>query len=195
MSEDNWLLKSVEPKSDQLNADDLVGGPVTVRIKDVKRGKTAEQPVCLELEGYEGRPYKPCKSMRRVLIQVWGDRPGEWTGRSLTLFCDPEVAFGGMRVGGIRISHMSNIDAEVTLLLTTTRGKRGACKITPLAVKANESMLDRALKAVASAGDLEKLAAIEAHGKKTFVGVDIATLAAAIKVKAQELSQLVCKPT
>lgn len=189
MSEDNWLLKSIEPKGDQINADDFLGGPATVRIKDVKRGKTAEQPVCLELEGYEGRPYKPCKSMRRVLIQVWGDRPGEWAGRSMTLFCDPEVSFGGMRVGGIRISHMSNIDAEVTLLLTTTRGKRGACKIMPLVVEQKDSMLSRALKAVDAASDLEKLAAIEAHGKKTFVGVDMSTLAAAIKVKAQELAQ------
>lgn len=191
MSNDNeWLLKSVEPKSDQLNADDLVGGPVTVCVADVKRGKTAEQPVWLELQGYEGRPYKPCKSMRRVLIMLWGDSPAKWAGRSMTLFCDPSVSFGGMRVGGIRISHMSDIDKEVTLLLTTTRGKRGECKIQPLLVsKPVDSMLDRALKAVAGAGDLEKLSAIETHGRKTLIGDDWEAVAAAIKVKAQELSR------
>jgi hypothetical protein len=192
MSEDNWLLKSVEPKSDQLNADDLVGGPVTVRVKDVKRGKTPEQPVWLELDGYDGRPYKPCKSMRRVLIQLWGDSPAKWAGRSMTLFCDPSVSFGGMRVGGIRISHLSDIEHEVTLLLTTTRGKRGECKIAPLVVKSSESMLDRALKAVAVADDLEKLSAIESRSKEVWPDAtfpDAKTLAAAIKAKAQELSQ------
>jgi hypothetical protein len=30
----------------------------------------------------------------------------------MTLYCDPEVQFGGMKVGGIRISHMSDIDGE-----------------------------------------------------------------------------------
>lgn len=191
MSNDNdWLLKSVEPKSDQLNADDLVGGPVTVRVTDVKRGKTAEQPVWLELQGYEGRPYKPCKSMRRVLIMLWGDSPAKWAGRSMTLFCDPSVSFGGMRVGGIRISHMSDIDKEVTLLLTTTRGKRGECKIQPLAVqKPADNMLERALKAVAAATDLDKLEAIEAHGKKTFSGDDLATFTSAVKAKSHELAQ------
>jgi len=190
MSEDNWLLKSVEPKSDQLNADDLVGGPATVRVKEVKRGKTAEQPVWLELDGYDGRPYKPCKSMRRVLIQLWGDSPAKWAGRSMTLYCDPNVSFGGMRVGGIRISHLSDIEKEVTLLLTTTRGKRGECKVLPLAkVEQKESMIERALKAVAAASDLEKLTAIESHGKNTFVGVDLETLAAAIKAKASELAR------
>jgi hypothetical protein len=107
----------------------------------------------------------------------------------MTLFCEPSVSFGGMRVGGIRISHLSDIEQEVTLLLTTTRGKRGECKITPLAVKANDSMLDRALKAVAAATDLEKLSVIEAHGKKTISGDHAKAFSDAIRAKAQELSQ------
>lgn len=188
MSEDNWLLKSIEPKSDQLNADDLVGGPVTVRIKDVKKGKTQEQPVFLELENYAGRPYKPCKSMRRVLIQVWGDRPAEWAGRSMTLFCDPDVMFGGMKVGGIRISHMSNIDAELTLMLTTTRGKRGSFKILPLV---EESVVSKALKAVAAA-NADSLVKIEAHAKKTLSDSNFETVVKAIQARR---TQIVKEPT
>ena len=108
----------------------------------------------------------------------------------MTLFCDPSVSFGGMRVGGIRISHMSDIEKEVTLLLTATRGKRIECKIQPLAVaKPADNMLDRALKAVASAVDLDKLEAIEAHGKKTFGGNELATFSSAVKAKAHELAQ------
>lgn len=189
MSEENWLLKSIEPKSDQLNADDLVGGALTVRIKDVKRGKTQEQPVFLELDGYAGRPYKPCKSMRRVLIQLWGDRPSEWAGRSMTLFCDADVMFGGLKVGGIRISHLSHIEAEATLLLTTTRGKRGAYKIQPLAVQ--ESPAERAVKAVSAATDLDGLKKIEAYARKTLGGSDLDLVLSAVSKKIGELNSQV----
>ena len=38
-------------KSDQLNTDDLIGGPPTVRITKVSRANTAEQPIVLGAEG------------------------------------------------------------------------------------------------------------------------------------------------
>jgi hypothetical protein len=45
----------------------------------------------------------------------------------MTLYCDTSVMFGGLRVGGIRISHMSDIaTASVEYMLTTTRSKRAA---------------------------------------------------------------------
>ena len=62
--------------------------------------------------------------MRRVLIGAWGDNGAEWIGRSMTLYCDPEVKFGGVKVGGIRISHLSHIDGDLNLSLTVTRSKR-----------------------------------------------------------------------
>jgi hypothetical protein len=132
MSENEWVLKSVEPKSDQLNADDLIAGPMVVKVVDVKKG-TVDQPVVIQIDG--GRqPYKPCKSMRRVLISVWGDTPKAWIGQSMRLYCDSEVKFGGMRVGGIRISHMTGIKSRVELMLTVTRGKRAAHIIEPLEI-------------------------------------------------------------
>ena len=118
------MSKTVEPKSDQLNADDLIGGPVTVTVTGIEEGASPEQPINLHV-GYEGRPYKPCKSMRRVLIACWGNNGHEWVGKSMTLYCDAAVRFGGSSVGGIRISHLSDLDAaEKRLLLTTTRSKR-----------------------------------------------------------------------
>lgn len=121
---------TIIPKSDQLNYDDLIAGPVTVRVLDVTRAD-AEQPIAIKIDG--GRqPFKPCKSMRRVLIKVWGDKGAEWVGKSMTLYADPDVAFGGVKVGGIRISHMSGIDAPVKMLLTTTRSKRREIIIQPL---------------------------------------------------------------
>ena len=116
------LSDTIKPKSDQLNADDLVTKPMTVTVAKVTRAD-GDQPVAVHLEG-DLLPYKPCKSMRRVLIAAWGDDGREWPGRSMTLYCDPEVMFGGVKVGGIRISHLSHIENDLTLMLTTTRSKR-----------------------------------------------------------------------
>jgi len=125
------VLASIVPKSDQLNTDDLVTGPITVTIMGVKRG-SKEQPICVEIEGHQ--PFKPCKSMRRVLIAVFSDDPTQWVGQQMTLFCDPSVLFGGIRVGGIRISHLSGIDEPKTFLLTQTRGKKAEVAIHPIGV-------------------------------------------------------------
>lgn len=109
MSNDSESISdTLAAKSDQLNADDLMGGPITVTVTGWKRGATKEQPVWLSI-GTDRMPYSPCKTMRRVLAAEWGDRPAEWVGRSMTLYRDPNVMFGGMQVGGIRISHLSHM--------------------------------------------------------------------------------------
>lgn len=126
------MLASIAPKSDQLNADDLTGGrTITVRITKVS-GVTGEQPIAINYEGDNGKPYYPCKSMRRVLVNVWGVDGLAYVGRSLTLYCDPKVLFGGVAVGGIRISHMSHIDKDVTMALTATRANRKPFTVKPL---------------------------------------------------------------
>ena len=115
------LRSTIIPKSDQLNAEQLLGGPITVTITDVRIGSSAEQPISVHYEGENGRPYKPCKTMRKVLIFAWGPDGREWIGRGLTLYNDPQVKFGGDEVGGIRISHMTDIDRDVQVSLTATR--------------------------------------------------------------------------
>lgn len=130
MSDVTNLADTVTPKSDQINADDLMTGPITVTVIDVKRG-SKDQPVWIVIDG--GRqPYKPCKSMRRVLIQAWGANGKDWIGRSLTLFCDPNVKFGGVALGGIRISHMSHINGTLSMMLTVTRGRKNQYQVHPL---------------------------------------------------------------
>jgi len=123
------LLKSIEPKSDQLNADDLVVGPITVTITKVSKGDK-EQPIVVELAGH--RPYKPCKTMRRVLIAALSDDPKAWIGKRMTLFCDPNVTWAGVKVGGIRISHLSGLKEPRTFMLTQAKGKKQDFAIHPL---------------------------------------------------------------
>lgn len=126
------ISDTIAPKSNQLNADDLIAGPRTITIRSVKWGDTAEQPVALHFEGDNNKPYMPCKSMRRVLVFVWGADASKYAGRSMTIYRDPGVMFGGQAVGGIRISHMTDITKDVTMALTATRANRKPFTVKPL---------------------------------------------------------------
>ena len=128
------MSQFVSPKSDQLNSDDLISGPRTVRITRVTGTGSADQPVAVYFDGDDGKPFKPCKSMRRVMISAWGVNAVEYAGRSMTLHRDPKVVFGGMEVGGIRISHMSHIERDLVMALTVTKAKRAPYTVRVLRV-------------------------------------------------------------
>ena len=109
----------IQAKSDQLNADDLIGGPIWARITNVRVTGGDQQPVTVELD--EGKPWKPCKTTMRVLAALWGPRAGEWVGRMVRLYRDPAVKYGGVEVGGIRISGMSHIDKPKVITLSSSK--------------------------------------------------------------------------
>ena len=115
------LRDTAAPKSDQLNADDLINTTKIIRITGVKRGTSKEQPISIEYDNMQGRPFKPCKSMRRVLIAAYGEDGREWIGKSMKLYTDPNVIFGGVKVGGIRISHLSDIDKTMSIMLAVSK--------------------------------------------------------------------------
>lgn len=130
------MSATIIPKSDQMNADDLIGGPRTITVTGVSIAAGEEQPVSFRFEGDNGKPFKPCKSMRRVIVLMWGSDTKEYPGRSMTLYRDPKVTWGGMEVGGIRISHMSHIEEDTTLVLTATQKKRAPYRVKKLAAPA-----------------------------------------------------------
>lgn len=133
MSDISSLRDTIIPKADQINFDDVQVAPVTVRVVNVRRGDK-ESPVFIDLEGYEGRAFKPCKTVRRLIINAWGDDGRAWIGRSMTLYGDPTVVYGGVKVGGIRVSHMSDLENDMTVSLTATRGKRVAHTVKKLSI-------------------------------------------------------------
>ena len=127
------LTDTIAPRSDQLNAEDLLSGPRTVTITDVHQGASTEQPVdIVTAEFGTGRPWKPSKTVRRILVAAWGPEASAYVGRRATIYRDPDVKFGGMAVGGIRVSHLSHIDRPLTVALTVTRGKRAPFVVKPL---------------------------------------------------------------
>jgi hypothetical protein len=73
--------------------------------------------------------------MRRVLVKAWGADGAKYAGRSLTLYLDESVRFGGAAVGGIRIGAMSHISKDLVMALTATRGTKKAYTVKPLAVE------------------------------------------------------------
>jgi hypothetical protein len=145
------MTPTLAAKSNQLTTDDLIAGPLTILITNVMAG-TADQPVAISFEGDQGKPWFPCKSMRRVLVAAWGADAKEYVGRSVTLFRDPEVSYGGIKVGGIRISHLSNLDSPLSIALTVTRQKRAPYKVQPLKLAAPVDPVKQAADACVTAG-------------------------------------------
>jgi hypothetical protein len=158
----------IAAKSDQLNADDLIGGPRTITITRVDVRDTKDQPVSVFYEGDDGKPWKPCKSMSRVLAAAWGTDSKIYPGRSLTLFREPSVKWGGIEVGGIRISHMSHIPEPLLLAITITKGSKKPYRVEPLQTGkgddgAQELADDLIRRAEALNGDASALAALAAR--------------------------------
>lgn len=128
------LSKTIIPKSDQLNADDLIE-PKNICIRDVKAGADETQPVNIYFYGDNNKPFKPCKTVRRVLVQLWGSDASKFINRRLTLYRDDSVKWAGVEVGGIRISHASHINEPKKVLITMSRNNRRPVTILPFVGK------------------------------------------------------------
>lgn len=127
------MLKAIEPRSDQMNSMDLLGGERTLTITDVKVFDSPDQPVHIWFAEFpQGRPFKPSKTVNRILVAAWGHDESVYIGRRLTLYRDPEIVFGKERVGGIRVKAMSHIPKKFSVVLASSKGKTSPWVIEPL---------------------------------------------------------------
>ena len=115
--------KDLQAKSDQMNAVDFVK-PMVFKINKVGYFPNQPQPILIHFEGFNGRPYKPCKSMLRGLAKVWGMDETQWVGGILELYCDPSVKWAGKEAGGIRISGVSRISDPFVFPVQLNRSQR-----------------------------------------------------------------------
>jgi hypothetical protein len=125
------IRHTLEAKSDQLNADDLIGGAIDVTIEAVDVRDSPDQPAFVHLQGRPGRPWKPCKGMRRLLAALWGTETDDWLGHRLRLYRDPEVTWGGEKTGGVRVSH-ADIPEPFRVAIAEKRGKKRMYEVLPL---------------------------------------------------------------
>ena len=125
------IADTIAPKSDQINADDLIGGPQIITVVEViVRG--GDQPVDIVTAETPGRAYRPNKSMRRVLIAAWGKQSSSYAGGRIELTRDPLVQWAGEPVGGVKITGLSRLDKPMKIALTAKRGQRNLHTVQPL---------------------------------------------------------------
>lgn len=149
------MTESLAPKSDQLDAVDLLGGPRTFTIEAVSKGN-AEQPFNFHLAEFP-RVWRPGLSMRRVIVKAWGGKTSAYIGQRVTLYCDPSVQFGNEAVGGTRISHMTGIDKPLKVPLLIKRGKSATFTVQPLVEQPARDFL---AEAALAGGDIDSLRAL-----------------------------------
>ena len=120
-------------KSDQINAADLAGIEMTVTIKSVKVNSSADQKVDIQLHE-TGKVFRPCLGMRRLMKLIWKCHSSEFSGRKLTLYCDPDVKYGGEAVGGIRIKAASHLSAPEKVMVKISRTKLKQYTVQPIPI-------------------------------------------------------------
>jgi hypothetical protein len=134
------ISQALVAKSDQLNASDLSGSPIVATIKDVRKGD-AVKPVIVDLEGMDGRPWKPSKGMLRVIAHAWGTESDKWIGRLVKLANNPEVIYAGEKVGGVEVIAMSHINAAFTIPVRISQKKVKQHSVSVLAEPSTEPWL------------------------------------------------------
>lgn len=184
------ITSTLEPKSDQLDACELPT-PRTFTIAKVTKGSTDEQPVQVWFAEFP-RPWRPSKGMRRVLAAAWTPIASEWVGRRVTLYCDPDVRFGGIEVGGIRISHLSHLEGPKKVPLLISKGKSAMFTVHPLVgepglSKAQSERIGALLREHAITDKAQALALyLEATGREVTGTKDLTAREADLVVNALE---------
>jgi len=131
------ITHTIQTKSDQLNADDLLGGDLLITVEGVRIVNDPQQPVQIFYYGCGTKPYKPCLTVRKILSALWGADAEQWTNRQMNLFLDPTVKWAGKEVGGIRVNAMSHIPNVATVKVQVRRGVKQEFTIQPIQLEGN----------------------------------------------------------
>jgi hypothetical protein len=129
------VSSTILSKSDQLNASDLIGNEMILTVSGVHLVSSPDQPMIINYIDDDGRPYKPCKSMRRVLVGLWGKDASQWIGRSVGVYNEPSVKWAGKEEGGVRIKSMSHIDKNKSVTTSESKHKKTTYLISVLQVE------------------------------------------------------------
>jgi hypothetical protein len=194
------LTAAITPKSDQINAEDLLAGPRTFTIAEVREG-SVEQPVNVHLVESPGKPFRPSKTVLRIFVTAWGSDSSTFAGQRITLYRDPTVRFGGQDVGGIRVSHMSGITKPLKLALTVSKGKRTQYVVEPLtdapapAQKRPRQTPDGLIEKAQAALSDEVLNQIAKDAVADLNGDDLDAVKAVVTARRAELKAAPAEPT
>jgi hypothetical protein len=99
-----------------LASEDLIGlGDVPAEIEDVllydevafDRGRKEKNVPALKFKGKAKQLVLRATANRRALVRMYGANTQAWRGKTVYIYHDPEVKFGGRAVGGIRIKEIT----------------------------------------------------------------------------------------
>ncbi len=130
---------TIKANSDQLNADDIAGTERLIYVEHVQILNDPKQPIAIFYHGCDNVPFKPCLTVRRILVALWGDDASMWIGRAINLYVDPEVSYGNQKnIGGIRVNALSHIDRAKSIKLSVRRGMKKEYTINPIQLESQQ---------------------------------------------------------
>lgn len=100
-----------------LASEDLIGlGDVPAEIEDVllydevafDKGRKEKNVPALKFKGKAKQLVLRATANRRALVRMYGANTQAWRGKTVYIYHDPEVKFGGRAVGGIRIKEIQS---------------------------------------------------------------------------------------
>ena len=97
--------------------------------KGEKGRKEAQYDIAIE---GDDRYWRPPATILKLLKLAYGDEAADWEGKRARLYGDPDVKMKGVKVGGIRVSHLSHITEPLTASLTVARGQTATFRVDPL---------------------------------------------------------------
>lgn len=122
---------AIKKNTDQLNFEDFLGGvTMNVTIAAVEEGRKEAQ-YDIAIVG-DDRYWRPPATVLKQLKLAYGEEGADWVGKHATLYGDPDVKMKGVKVGGIRVSHISHISKPLTTSLTITRGQSAVFTVQPM---------------------------------------------------------------
>lgn len=154
---------TIKKKTDQLNYEDFLGGVTRTVTITGYRELDGEQDYEISI-AEDKRFWRPPVTDVKKLVALWGDESDTWIGRRVTLAGDPDVMFGGQKVGGIRVIAMSDIgDKPRPLTLAVSRNQKRTFTIKPLPDADPTAARITALRAEWKAATPERQAEIQAE--------------------------------
>lgn len=125
------LSESFAPNSEQLTYAEIGDRIVTVTVEKVTPRSDKPKDPAIHFVEFPGKPLLPGVNVGSVLRRAWGTNGREWVGRRMKLYGDPDVYFGKEKLGGVRVSHVSDISGPVSVP-RRGKGAHGVITVHPL---------------------------------------------------------------
>ena len=161
------VSEAMQANSNQLNAADIMGVEPIITVQSVNlTNEAGKKTVWVHYHGGEGRPWRVSTGMVRILSAGWGPESDNWIGKSVKIFNEPTVRFGGKEVGGVQIRAMSDIpERGIKATLSINRTKRVPFPVAHLAMQAPSYPEDR------FNATFDKMVGAMESGKMTLEGI------------------------